>query len=127
MVFLTIETVADNQQWQFQTEKYRQIASKSLKHPFNIGFITTGLFRFSRHPNFFAEMGIWWTYYLFSVSSIGLNNSCIGVILLTLLFQGSTNLTEQISSEKYPTYKEYQKTTSRLWPMPPGPKLVLKQ
>ena len=40
----------------------------------------------------------------------------VGALLLSLLFQGSTAFTEQISVEKYPTYKEYQKKVNRLLP-----------
>lgn len=73
------------------------------------GFITDGLFKFSRHPNFFCEICMWWTMYLFSVSSQGFNLSGGGALLLNLLFLGSTALTEKISCEKYPLYKQYQK------------------
>jgi steroid 5-alpha reductase family enzyme len=46
-----------------------------------------------------------------------------GRTLLTLLFQGSTRLTEQITLRKYPLYAEYQRTTSRLLPWRPGPRM----
>ena len=36
--------------------------------------------------------------------------------MLSLLFQGSTAFTEQITAGKYPTYKEYQKKVNRLFP-----------
>ncbi|MFY0538836.1 hypothetical protein [Nannocystis pusilla] len=37
-------------------------------------------------------------------------------MLLTLLFHGSTTFTEQLSRAKYPTYADYQRSTSRLVP-----------
>ncbi len=37
-------------------------------------------------------------------------------MLLTLLFQGSTDLTEKLSVRKYPRYRQYQKKVPRLWP-----------
>lgn len=94
--FLVIEMTADEQQYRFQTEKHCLI---KLQHQrsgdYQRGFLTSGLFRFSRHANFFAEMGIWWSIYLFSVGSAGwLNWTIIGPFTLTLLFQGSTWLTE---------------------------------
>lgn len=64
-------------------------------------------------------MAMWWTMYGFSVASVGWNWSGIGVLLLTALFQGSTLLTEKITLEKYPLYREYQKDVSMLLPMPP--------
>ena len=61
---------------------------------------------------------MWWSYYLFSVAAGAgwLNWTILGAGVLTLLFQGSTTLTERISVRKYPAYAEYQKTTSRLIP-----------
>lgn len=119
LILVLVETTADNQQWAFQQKKKQLLADKKpLPFPYSLGFITTGLFKYSRHPNFFAEQAIWWVYALFTFPSIGSNNSWIGAFLLTVLFQGSTALTEKISTEKYPAYKEYQKATSRIIPMP---------
>jgi steroid 5-alpha reductase family enzyme len=59
---------------------------------------------------------MWWVMYFFSVVSDGWNLSGLGALLLNLLFLGSTALTEKISSEKYPAYKEYQKEVSMLIP-----------
>ncbi|KNC96726.1 uncharacterized protein SPPG_07935 [Spizellomyces punctatus DAOM BR117] len=144
--FLVGETIADNQQFAYQTKKHQlirkaQMGDKDastdnlgLPQVYARGYLTTGLFRYSRHPNFFCEIMIWWCIYGFSVAatipkSNGLidltwsnivNWTIIGPIMLTLLFQGSTSFTEGISAKKYPTYQIYQKTTSRLVPMWPG-------
>ncbi len=117
-VFLAGETVADEQQWRFQSDKR---ARRARGAPVDAEFLTTGLFRWSRHPNFFCEQGMWWMIYLFSVGAGAgwINRTIAGAILLTLLFQGSTSLTEQLSLEKYPTYAQYQRTTSRLVPWAP--------
>ncbi|KAI8341737.1 hypothetical protein BC941DRAFT_499290 [Chlamydoabsidia padenii] len=117
--FLGIEMTADEQQYRFQTEKYCLFKHKlQLSGDYKRGFLTNGLFGISRHANFFSEMGIWWSIYLFSVSSTGdwLNWTIIGPFTLTLLFQGSTWLTELISSEKYPEYKLYQQSVNRFIP-----------
>jgi len=118
--FLTIEIVSDQQQWNFQTEKKRLTSINKLEGEYKTGFIRSGLFKYSRHPNFFAEMMLWWSYYLFSVSSSGhfVNFTISGTILLTLLFQGSTLLTEYITKSKYPQYALYQKSVSRFIPLP---------
>lgn len=115
---LALETVADEQQWRFQEDKRKK---KERGEPIERPFLTTGLFRYSRHPNFFAEQGMWWCVYLFSVAAGAgwVNVTIVGPVLLTLLFQGSTGFTEQISVRRYPSYAEYQKTTSRLIPLPP--------
>jgi hypothetical protein len=93
-----------------------------LPHPYKLGFITDGLFKYSRHPNFFCEFSMWWVIYFFSVNSIGFNWSGLGALLLNLLFLGSTKLTERISTEKYPAYVEYSKETSMLIPLLSKPK-----
>jgi steroid 5-alpha reductase family enzyme len=55
LALITFESVADNQQWRFQSEKHLKIKQKQpLAYPMSLGFITTGLFKYSRHPNFFA-------------------------------------------------------------------------
>jgi len=120
VIFLLIETIADQQQWNYQTEKHRLIKAKAtLPLIYSVGFIHTGLFKYSRHPNFWAEQLLWWAIYLFSLPGFGiLNESVIGTVLLTLLFQGSTTFTEWISTKKYPLYKKYQETTSRFLPLP---------
>lgn len=45
--------------------------------------------------------------------------SAAGAALLVLLFQCSTAFTESITAQKYPEYREYQKVTSMLAPLPP--------
>ncbi len=119
LLFFLGESLADEQQWKFQTAKYAAIARGQRP---SSNFLTTGLFRFSRHPNFFCEQAMWWTFYVFSVAAgaAWLNWSIVGAALLTALFQGSTWLTERISVEKYPEYRDYQRTTSRLLPWLPG-------
>ncbi|MCU0848827.1 MAG: DUF1295 domain-containing protein [Spirochaetes bacterium] len=117
MLFLALlgfETLADQQQWNFHQSKKTGGTGE--------GFLSSGLFRYSRHPNYFAEISIWWTVYLFGVSASGmwLHWSIAGAVLLTLLFHGSTVLTEKISSRKYPSYKNYAGRTSRIIPWFPG-------
>lgn len=119
LLFLVGETIADQQQWRFQcTKKARTMQGL----PVTRRFVTTGLFRYSRHPNFFCEMAMWWTIYAFSVvaGAPWLNPSIAGVVALTGVFMGSTPLTESITLHKYPEYADYQRRTSRLWPWFPG-------
>jgi steroid 5-alpha reductase family enzyme len=131
MTFMIVfETLADEQQWQFHQLKAKfgmnpddarvHKCPRSIQQDLRRGFLSHGLFQVSRHPNFFGEMGVWWSFYLFSVSTSGkwVNNSVVGPLMLTLLFQGSTWLTEKISSGKYPEYRLYQQCTSRIIPLP---------
>jgi len=119
LFFLLLETISDEQQWAYQTTKWSLInANKPLKGKYKVGFNHVGLFRYSRHPNFLGEMCIWWAFYAFSLCHApAINQSIVGTILLTLLFQGSTLFTEAITCRKYPQYAEYQKTTSRFIPL----------
>ena len=121
--FLVVESAADNQQWAFQHSK----RGKAKKNPnlladYKRGFLSSsGLFKYSRHPNFLAEQCIWFSFYLFSVASLQggvpsklsgwFNATIAGPALLSLLFQGSARFTEVISCEKYPEYRHYQATT----------------
>ena len=117
--FLTLETVADEQQWAFQTKKWGMIKSgkklEELPEPYCKGFNTTGLWSVSRHPNYLGEQGIWCSFYIFSIAAGAqiCNWSAAGAVLLVLLFMGSSWLGELISSSKYPAYKEYKKKVGR--------------
>jgi len=114
--FCTVmETVADEQQWRFQSEKHAR-----LERGEQVGeqFLTTGLFRYSRHPNYFFEVAQWWLLFLFG--AVAANSlwqwTVIGAVLLTLLFVGSTSFTEDITLSKYPEYADYQRRTSAVIP-----------
>jgi steroid 5-alpha reductase family enzyme len=119
LAFLVGEFTADQQQWRFHQAKKAGTAQ---------GFLTTGLFAYSRHPNFFFEQAQWWAFYAIgAVAAVGsglgfwggaINWTIIGAALLTVLFIGSTIFTESISASKYPAYREYQRTTSMLVPLP---------
>ena len=117
--FLVIEAIADQQQYQFQTEKYRRIAANEMLTELYLnGFINNGLWRLVRHPNYAAEQAIWVSFYLFSIAATGqwMNWSMTGCVLLILLFIGSSNFSEEISAKKYPNYKRYQKQVPRFFP-----------
>lgn len=118
LALLTGEAVADQHQWQFHQEK----AARKARGDAGPEFCTTGLFRYSRHPNFFFEVSQWWVMYAFAAiaGGAGLNWTGAGAVLLTGLFDGSTRFTEAISKQRYPAYADYQRSTSRLLPWLPG-------
>ena len=113
VLLLVGETVADQQQWSFHRAKAAGTTTAR--------FATTGLWRFSRHPNFFFEQAQWWVFFLFGAIAAGslLQWTVLGPVLLTLLFLGSTRFTESITLSKYPEYAEYQSVTSAIVPLPP--------
>jgi len=122
LCFVIYETVADEQQWAFQTRKWALIGEgqklEDLPEPYNKGFNTVGLWNRSRHPNYFAEQGTWIAFYIFSIGAgAGIFNwSVIGALLLVVLFLGSSALAEQISGGKYPDYAAYCKSVSKFFP-----------
>ena len=118
IALIIIEYIADQQQYDYQTEKYRRIEAGIDLGTYQKGFIDNGLWKYMRHPNYAAEQAIWITIFFFSVTagqSI-LNWSMTGAILLVLLFWGSSNFSEEITSNKYPRYKDYQAHTPRFIP-----------
>lgn len=119
LALVIFETVADQQQWNFQQEKHRRLAAgEPLGETYERGFCTSGLWAKIRHPNYAAEQAIWLSFYLFSVAATGrwLNWSLAGAILLMLLFLGSSDFSEKISAEKYTGYGDYQKRVGRFLP-----------
>ncbi len=121
IVFLTFtvaETIADQQQWNFHKAKHRDIVAGRAPTP---RFVQSGLFRVSRHPNFFFEQAHWWALFFLGASAAGsvLEWTAGGPILLAVLFIGSTIFTESISRARYPEYADYQHRTSAIIPWPP--------
>ena len=123
LALLAGETVADQQQWEFHRRKNEAGGTLSP------GFLTTGLFRYSRHPNFFFEQAQWWVFYAIGAAAAvasgagflggALNWTIVGPALLSGLFIGSTIFTESISASRYPEYAQYRRTTSMIVPLPP--------
>jgi steroid 5-alpha reductase family enzyme len=115
---VAIEFVADQQQYVFQTEKYRRIKAGEALGDYEKGFVSTGLWGIVRHPNYAMEQSIWVIFYLFSVNATGqwVNWTIGGCVLLLILFKGSSDFSEELSANKYPAYKDYQKNVPRFIP-----------
>lgn len=76
-----------------------------------------GLWRYSRHPNYFGEFLIWWGFYLFAVNC-GAWWSIPGPLLISWLllkFSGVT-MQEQTITERRPDYVNYIKRTNAFFP-----------
>lgn len=124
--FVLIETIADEQQMSFYNVRsmfYKEGKKlEEMPYPYCLGFNTTGLWRFMRHPNYLAEQTIWMTLYLFVIgagaATYGIFNwSMVGPLLLIFLFMGSSIFGEKVSSGKYPRYKDYQKQVFKYIPL----------
>jgi steroid 5-alpha reductase family enzyme len=119
LMFIITETIADNQQFRFQKAKQSPDESdEALGESLRKGFLTEGLWKHVRHPNFASEQAIWISFYLFSVAASGhwINFTLIGPVLLVILFIGSSIMTEKVSSGKYPDYSTYQKEVPKFIP-----------
>lgn len=80
-----------------------------------------GLWRYTRHPNYFGEMLVWWG--LFALAAVaGGWWTLISPVLMTFLLVRVSGVTllEQHMRETYPGYAEYMARTSALVPWLPG-------
>lgn len=109
---LLVETVADLQKYTFKSKPEGKGA-----------FMRTGIWKYSRHPNYFGDMLFWW-----SISFPGLFLFkgfeflyFLGPLFISLLlrFVSGVPLLEKSAKEKWgddPEFQEYQKTTSLVIP-----------
>ena len=117
LAFLAIETIADQQQYTFQQSKYGLLPRRlEWAEQYKRGFHSSGLFARSRHPNYFGELGVWFSIYIFASLAVGnfLNWSLVGPLALTMLFSISTIFTESITAKKYKAYHQYKKQASAI-------------
>lgn len=110
----SIETIADVQQFNYYKLREENNGNKRLA----LGYNTFGLWKFSRHPNYFGELSQWAMIFLLSVNAEkSLNLSGLGIIVLIALFIGSSNFSEKITASKYKSYAEWKKVTPRFFPI----------
>jgi steroid 5-alpha reductase family enzyme len=82
--------------------------------------MTQGLWRYSRHPNYFGELCIWWAYWLLALAG-GAWWTLIAPLLMTFLLVRVTGipLAEGQIERRRPGYDAYAARTSTLIPLPP--------
>ncbi|GMK58165.1 hypothetical protein CspeluHIS016_0501970 [Cutaneotrichosporon spelunceum] len=85
------------------------------------GFPTKGIHAVVRHANFTCEQTFWLAQGLLGLGAGPVSDrvgSCLlPAFLLSLLFLGSTTLTEWITSHRYPAYAAYQQLVGQFTPM----------
>ncbi len=89
-------------------------------------FISSGLWRYSRHPNYFGESLLWWGLFVAAIPAFAGWDflTALGPLFLTLLllFVSGVPLLEKSADKKHggePAYQEYKRRTSLFVPLPP--------
>ena len=91
-----------------------------LSNPPREAICETGLWRFSRHPNYLGEMLFWWGLAIFSLAATGFVWwAWLGALAMTAMFRfSSLPMMERRMLERRPAYAERQKRIPLvvLWP-----------
>jgi len=112
---LVTESMADFQKYRFNQD------SKNKEK-----WIATGIWRYSRHPNYFGEILVWAGVYLVTLVSLSTTQAWVGAIsplfiTVLLLFVSGIPLLEKSADKKWgdqEDYQHYKATTSVLIPLP---------
>ena len=79
--------------------------------------LATGLWRFTRHPNYFGDFCIWWAFYLFAVAAGGWWTVFSPVLMSLLLLKVSgVALLEKTITDRRPEYAAYVRRTNAFFP-----------
>jgi steroid 5-alpha reductase family enzyme len=106
---ITLEALADHQLRRFRLSK-----------PPREKILETGLWRYSRHPNYFGEMLVWWGAALFGMTVAVEWYTFAGALAISLLFVFiSTPMIDKRMLARRPGYAERMKRVSGILPWPP--------
>lgn len=92
--------------------------AKFKKNPNNKGkILNTGFWKYTRHPNYFGDTAVWWSFGIFSVAS-GSYWTIIGSIGMTILIikVSGVSLLEKSLKNTKPKYRDYIQKTSSFFP-----------
>ncbi|RZQ63286.1 DUF1295 domain-containing protein [Amycolatopsis suaedae] len=110
LVGFVFETVGDEQLRRFRAD------------PANRGkVLATGLWRYTRHPNYFGDACVWWGLYLLACSTwIGAATVLSPVVMTATLARGTGKpMLEKDLMRSKPAYADYVERTSGFLPLPP--------
>lgn len=79
-----------------------------------------GLWRYTRHPNYFGDFCVWWGFYLMAASA-GAWWSFLGPLLMSVLLMRVSGVTllEKSIGKRRPAYEDYVRRTNAFFPGPP--------
>ena len=81
--------------------------------------LDTGLWRYTRHPNYFGEFCIWWAFWLFAASAGAWWTIYAPLLMSFLLLRVSgVAMLEKDIGERRPAYAEYIRNTNAFFPGP---------
>ncbi len=89
------------------------------RNPENKGkLLRTGLWRYTRHPNYFGDATLWWGYFIIALGApFGFVTIFSPIIMTVLLMRVSgVAMLEKTLVETKPGYKEYVETTNAFFP-----------
>ena len=92
--------------------------AKFKKDPNNKGkVLNTGFWKYTRHPNYFGDSAIWWSFGIFSIAA-GSYWPVIGSVIMTLIIIkiSGVSLLEKTLKESKPKYHDYIKKTNSFFP-----------
>ena len=80
-----------------------------------------GLWRWSRHPNYFGEAMMWWGFFLIGYSASHAWWLALSPLVVTflLLKVSGVSLMEETIEDRRPAYADYKRRVSAFVPMPP--------
>lgn len=81
-----------------------------------------GLWRYSRHPNYFFEWVHWWAYVFIGIGSAWWWVTWVGVVVMLVFLTKVTGIPyteKQALRSRGDAYRRYQATTSSFFPLPP--------
>jgi steroid 5-alpha reductase family enzyme len=94
-----------------------QLARYRSRTASQAGVMDRGLWRYSRHPNYFGEFCVWWGFYLLAVAAGGWWTVFSPALMSVLLLKVSgVGLLERDIAERRPAYRDYVRRTNAFFP-----------
>jgi steroid 5-alpha reductase family enzyme len=80
-----------------------------------------GLWRYTRHPNYFGDFCVWWGLWLVALTAGGTWWTFIGPVVMSILLirVSGAGLLEKDIGDRRPGYADYVRRTSGFFPLPP--------